>query len=190
LFYASLLKIVETSICAVLQPEEFSLCSYTIDYQGNRQVISQECSLSESVILLSGRHIIENSVNYDCARLIFKSPMRLPNNGSIMNYFDFDIFFRSQLRRCSSLFSYYGSGELWLDFSDLSETAKYVAVLEDEIHYTRPQWSRRKDRSGLTGSVECAGLVEPMFSLLLLGSYFNAGKGATFGAGRYQIEVL
>jgi len=29
-----------------------------------------------------------------------------------------------------------------------------------------------------------------MFSLLLLGSYFNAGKGATYGLGFYQLEAL
>jgi hypothetical protein len=189
-FHSALLRMVEDDVCAVLAPATCTLSFYSLDYQGMRHEITPAATLSESVILLSGRHIMENTVHSDSVRLSLISPLRLLSNGSIAHRFDFDIFFRSQLRRCSSLCSYYGSGKLDLDFVLLSEAAQKVAVFDDKTRYSLPAWTKRLNRAGLTGSVECTGLIEPMLSLLILGSFFNAGKGAAFGSGFYQLEVL
>ncbi|GAC1447390.1 MAG: hypothetical protein PVSMB11_08710 [Desulfuromonadaceae bacterium] len=189
-FHTALLRMVEEDVCTVLAPAKFTLCSYSLDYQGVRHEIRRTALLTESVILLSGQHILQNTVHSDSVRLLLKSPLRLLNNGSIAHSFDFGMFFRTQLRRCSSLCAYYGAGELDLDFARLSESSKNVAVFDDKTYYTQPSWSKRLNRAGLTGTAECAGLVEPMFSLLLLGSFFNAGKGATYGSGFHQFEVL
>lgn len=188
-FHTALLRMVEAGVSALLPPERITLRSYSLDYQSSRHEILSAASLPESVILLSGRHILQNTVHSDNVRLLLKSPLHLLSNGSVVHRFDFGIFLRSQLRRCSSLYAYYGAGEMDLDFIRLSETAQNVAVFDDKIHYTQPPWSKRLNRAGLTGMVECAGLVEPMLSLLLLGSYFNAGKGASFGSGFHQLEV-
>lgn len=189
-FHTALLRMVEAALCTVLVPAHFILRSYSLDYLGVRHLIADPAWLPESVILLSGRHILQNTVHSDSVILSLKSPLRLLSNGSIAHRFDFNMFFRSQLRRCSSLCAYYGTGELELDFARLSEYANNVAAFDDKIRYTQPPWSKRLNRSGLTGTVECAGLVEPMLSLLILGSYFNAGKGATFGSGFHQLEVI
>lgn len=189
LFHTTLLRMVEAAVCTVLPPSKFSLSFYSLDYQGVRHLITHAASLPESVILLSGQHILQNTVHSECVKLLLKSPLRLLSNGSIAHRFDFGMFFRTQLRRCSSLCAYYGSGELDLDFARLSESAQNVAVFDDKIQYTQPSWSKRLNMAGLTGTAECAGLVEPMLSLLLLGSCFNAGKGATFGSGFHQLEV-
>ncbi len=188
-FHTALLKMVEAAVRTALPHVTFALSSHSIDYQNVRHGIADAASLPESVILLSGQHILQNTVHSDSVRLILKSPLRLLNNGSIAHRFDFGMFFRSQLRRCSSLFAYYGHGELDLDFARLSESAQNVAVLEDDTRYTQPLWSKRPNRAGLTGIAECAGLAEPMLAVLLLGSYFNAGKGATFGLGHYQLST-
>jgi hypothetical protein len=111
-------------------------------------------------------------------------------NGSISHFFDFAAFFRSQLRRCSSLCAYYGTGEIELDYVRLSEQANTVTVFENKIQYTQPPWSKGLNKAGLTGRADCTGLTEQMLPVLLLGSYFNAGKGASFGSGFHQIEVL
>ena len=188
-FHTALLRMVEACVCTLVSPAKFTMRSYSLDYQGVRHEIRHAASLTESVILLSGQHILKNTVHSDSARLLLKSPLRLLSNGSIAHRFDFGMFFRTQLRRCSSMCAYYGAGELDLDFTRLSESAKNVAVFDDKTYYTQPSWSKRLNWAGLTGSVECAGLVEPMFSLMLLGSFFNAGKGATYGSGFHQIEV-
>lgn len=187
LFHAALLRMLEAALQTDLLHVNYSLRSYSLDYQSVRHRIY---TLPESVILLSSKHILINTVHSDSFRLSLKSPLRLLNNGAILHCFDFATFFRSQLRRCSSLFAYYGSGKLELDFYALSQAAQNVAVFEDGIQYTDPTLYRRPNKSGLTGVAEFSGLVEPMFSLLLLGSYFNAGKGATFGSGFHQVEVM
>lgn len=189
IFHTALLHMVEADVCTVLTPAKYSLRSYSLDYQGVRHEIRQAASPTESVILLSGQHLLQNTVHSDSVRLALKSPLRLLSNGSIAHRFDFAMFFRSQMRRCSSLCAYYGTGELDLDFVRLSRAAQNVAVMEDGIKYTQPSWSRSPNRAGLTGTAEFVGLVEPMLSLLLLGSYFNAGKGATYGSGFHQLEV-
>lgn len=189
-FHKALLSMVEACVCNVLSPVKYLLRSYSLDYQNVRHLITDAELLSECVILLSGRHILQSTVHSDSLKLTLNSPLRLLSNGSIMHCFDFAMFFRSQLRRCSSLCSYYGTGELDLDFVGLSQAAQDIEILEDGIQYTQPKWSKRPNRAGLTGKAEFTGLVEPMFSLLLLGSYFNAGKGAAFGSGFHQIEVI
>lgn len=166
-----------------------SLRFYALDYQSTRYEISNSNSSFESLVLLSAENILNNVVHSNRAKLILKSPLRLPGNGSILHNFDFAAFFRSQLRRCSSMFAYYGNGEMNLDFEFLSKSAEMVSLIEDEIQYIQPSLSKSRRRSGLTGSIEFIGLVENMYPLLLLGSYFNAGKGAAYGSGNYQIDL-
>lgn len=190
-FHTALLRMIDAAVSTVLTPAAGrTVSSFSLDYHGIRHEITPVACLPEGVILLSGKHILHDTVNSDSVRLSLISPLRLLSNGSIAHSFDFGTFFRSQLRRCSSIFSYYGSGELDLDFAFLSEEAQKVAVLDDKIRYTQPPWSKRLNRAGLTGTVDCDGLVEPMHPLLLLGSYFNAGKGAAFGSGFHQLAVI
>lgn len=190
IFHSALLRFIQACLSGIGSSVPHVIQLFTLDYQGSRHRINGEEPLLKSMILLSGQHILQNTMHSDHVRLVLKSPLRLVHNGANMNHFDFALFFRSQLRRCSSLYAYYGTGELTLDYADISRAAQNVAVLEDEIHYTRPSWSPRHGKAGLIGSVECSGLVEPMLCLLVLGSYFNAGKGAAFGSGFYTIEVL
>jgi hypothetical protein len=190
LFHTALLRSVEEYVCTELDSAKCALHSFCLDYQGIRHEVSRGITFPDSVILLSGQCILHNSVHSDTIRIFLTSPLRLLCNGSIIHLFDFATFFRSQMRRCSSLCAYYGSGELGLDFVQLSELAQNVAVFDSQIRYSQPQWSKRHNKAGLIGSAECSGLVEPMVALLLLGSYFNAGKGATFGFGQYKIEAM
>lgn len=189
LFHSALSRMIEASVSSVLPEDKYSLKFYCLDYQSVRHGIRDAAPLTTNIILLSGRHLLQDTVHSDSVRIILKSPLRLVRNGLIEHHFDFGLFFRSQLRRCSSLYAYYGSGELELDFVSLSEAAQNVAVSRDNICYTQPLWSRLPSRGGLVGSAACSGLSEPMLSLLRLGSFFNAGKGAAFGLGRYQLEV-
>lgn len=186
LFHIALVRMVDAVMSDNLYPSKYEVRTYSLDYQGCRQKITH----SVDAVLLSAQHVLQNTVHSDAVRLNLKSPLRLLNNGVIAHQFDFAMFFRSQLRRCSSLSAYYGAGELDLDFTGLSGSAQNVAVFNNRIHYTQPSWSKHLNMAGLVGTVECVGLAEPMFSLLLLGSYFNAGKGATYGLGFHQLEVL
>lgn len=189
-FHAALLRMVETNVCSILNSVNNELHFYSLDYHGDRHEITSVKSLPESVILLSGKYILQSTVHSDSARLALKSPLRLLSNGSIAQRFDFAAFFRSELRRCSSLWAYYGTGEMKLDFVKLSELSQNVILLNNKIIYTSSFLPASHIKPGLIGSTECFGLVEPMFSLLLLGSYFNAGKNASSGSGFYEIKAI
>lgn len=190
LFHSALTRTVEAAVRIAQPRAQLLLSSYSLDYQGVRHEIGQGISVPEKVILLSGHHIFADTIHSDAVRVTLISPLRLIHSGSIAHSFDFALFFRSQLRRCSSLSAYYGSGTLDLDYGGLSQSALDVSVLEDDTHYSLPAWSTRRNWAGLIGTVECTGLVEPMFSLLLLGSRFSAGKGASLGFGFHSIEAL
>ncbi|MDD2271414.1 MAG: CRISPR system precrRNA processing endoribonuclease RAMP protein Cas6 [Desulfuromonadaceae bacterium] len=190
LFHTTLIRMVDAIMCAVLNPSKYEVRTYSLDYQSCRHEITYPASIAVDAILLSAQHILQNTVHCNTIRLVLQSPLRLLNNGAIAHQFDFAMFFRSQLRRCSSLCAYYGAGEFDLDFTGLSDGAQNVTVFDDRIHYTQPAWSKRLNMAGLVGTVKCSGLLEPMFSLLLLGSYFNAGKGATYGFGFHRLEGL
>lgn len=163
---------------------------YALDYRKERYEIQLPGALAEHVILISARYVLEDALHAGHIRLTFATPLRLTVNGAALSRFDYAIFFRAQLRRCSSLWAYYGSGAPELDFAALSAAADNVSMLENTMYYGRRPGHGSQGKPGLMGVVECDGLVEPMFALLQLGSYFNAGKGASYGAGFYRLEAL
>lgn len=175
-------SIVEDSgVCAVVKG------SWCLDYQGMRHVLNNN---PDSPLLLSGREIVQGSQHSDTVKLILESPLRLLCGGSVAHSFDFALFLRSQLRRCSSFFAYYGEGELDLDYLYLSEAASKVISSENDFVYKKPCWSNKPGLGGLSGSGEFADLADGILPVLKLGSYLNAGKGATHGMGVYRIELL
>ncbi|MDD2365438.1 MAG: CRISPR system precrRNA processing endoribonuclease RAMP protein Cas6 [Desulfuromonadaceae bacterium] len=191
IFYSALKLLIVTSAEISLNIRQYKLTVYCLDYHSVRYEISDATSFRESIILLSAQNIVHNSVTSDSIKIILKSPLRLLQNGAIAHYFDFATFFRSQLRRCSSLYSYYGTGRLDLDFVALSMAANNVINLKDGVHFTSLKLTDKlfKNR-GLLGTAEYDGLIQEMSSLLILGSYFNAGKSAAFGFGFYKVEVI
>jgi len=189
-FHTALVRIVEASVHSAPGSKKSDYKFFSLDYQGFRHEMTRGTSFHESLILLSGQNILHDSLHSDSVRISLKSPLRLLCNGSIIHLFDFAAFFRSQMRRCSSLCAYYGSGELDIDFVQLSDLAQNIALFDNQIRYIQPEWSKCQNKAGLIGIAECSGLVEPMSALLLLGSCFNAGKGATFGLGFHEIEAM
>lgn len=189
-FYTALVNMVEASVDSVHNCERCDFRFFSLDYQGFMHEMPRGTSLHESLIILSGQNILHDAPHSDSIRIFLKSPLRLLCNGSIIHLFDFAAFFRSQMRRCSSLCGYYGSGELDIDFVQLSDLAQNIALFDNQIRFSQPRWSKHRNKAGLIGTAECSGLVGSMSSLLLLGSCFNAGKGATFGFGFYEIEAM
>lgn len=186
LFYSAFIKNIEATYSI---PQ--NLVAFFLDYNGERHIIEENSPIAEKMVLFSAEYILHSTAYSDSVRLLLQSPLRLCNNGAIINYFDFGLFFRSQLRRSSSLAAYYGTvTQSSLDYIALSQAASNVHLLENGLNSRKKNVQKAFNKPGITGIYEFSGLVEDMFSLLLLGSYFNAGKGAAFGYGFYQIEVL
>jgi len=162
---------------------------YCLDYQMLRHELDFSSFASRNVIVLSSLDIMENPVGGENIRLDIESPLRLLCGGSELRRFDFSSFLRSQMRRCSSLFAYYGDGELDIDFAGLSGEASLVKCLDDGIRYSQPSWSPRPNHAGLLGASRFAGVTPGILSLLTLGAYINAGKLASYGFGAYGTEA-
>lgn len=157
------------------------------DYQGERHRFN---AASGSLVLLSGLEIVNSFSHADAVRISVTSPLRLLCGGAIAHSFDFSLLLRSQLRRCSSLFAYYGEGELELDYVCMSRAAERVTSHGNGFRFAKPPGSQRSGLAGILGAGEFTGLTNGMVPLLLLGSYLNAGKGAAYGMGVYRLEEL
>lgn len=163
--------------------------TYCTDYQSVRHELDCSSHGTQNLVVLSSLEIMEITEGAENIRLILESPLRLLSAGSVLYTMDFSVFLRSQLRRCSSLFAYYGDGELDIDYAGLSSVANHVKCLNDGIHYLQPSWSQRSNHAGLQGISEFGEVAPGMLPLLAFGSYLNAGKGASFGLGVYRTEV-
>ncbi len=163
---------------------------YCLDYQSVRHELETSFKDPMNLILLSCLEIMNNTSDSKNVRLILESPLRLVSAGSVLHVMNFSVFLRSQLRRCSSLFAYYGDGELDIDYFGLSSTAINVKCLNDGIKYVQPFWSQRPNCAGLRGLSVFSGVSSGILPLLTVGSYFNAGKGASFGMGVYRAEAV
>lgn len=161
--------------------------AWCFDYQDRRHKLSDDFN---SLILLSSMEIIQSCQLCYSAKIVIESPLKLLSGGSIAHSFDFGILLRSQMRRCSSLFAYYGEGELDLDYVLMSGEAKKVYSTGNSFDWQKPHWTNRVALSGIMGKGEFTGLTGLMLPLLNLGSYFNAGKGAANGMGVYRLETI
>lgn len=164
--------------------------TYCIDYQSGRHELDFSLHGTQNMVVLSSLEIMENTTGSGNVRLILESPLRIISTGFVLHSMDFGAFFRSQLRRCSSLFAYYGDGELDVDYVVLSAAANQVNCLKNGIRFLQPSWSQRPNCAGLLGIAECEHVVQGILPLLNLGSFINAGKGASFGLGAYSAEAV
>ncbi len=189
LFHSAILQLIDSisDMCADNVPVITGI--YSLDYQSGRHEIDFASPDNLNLIVLSSREVMENTVVTENVRLILTSPLRLLSARSLLHGFDFNVFMRSQLRRCSSLFAYYGDGELDIDYAGLSSASDRVICSKNSIRYSQPSWSQSTGNAGLLGTSEFRCLMPGMLPVLTLGSYFNSGKGAASGMGAYRIEV-
>jgi hypothetical protein len=113
------------------------------------------------------------------------TPLRIARDGSFLREYSFSPFFRTLLRRISSLAYYYYGSMLEMDFKRLSAQSESIAIRENRFHWE--EW--RKGRlCGITGTGVLSGELTDFHPALLLGEYLNCGKDAPFGLGRYELE--
>lgn len=186
IFVKTILMILE-SLGTNCQEKESSFKKvFCRDYQNNPQKLDLT---SYNYVLLSARELMEGTTDSDSFELFFASPLRIINSGALLYNFDFGSFMRSQMRRCSSLYAYYGDGELDLDYLGLSEASARIKCLNDGICFKRSILNPFYSQPGLLGGVVFERVDHVMVSLIKLGTYFNAGKGASMGYGEYVVRL-
>jgi hypothetical protein len=123
----------------------------------------------------------------------FVTQTRLTHGGRIARRPEFHIVFRRLLGRLSSLARFHGGGPLDIDFRGLISAAEQVRLVADATAWTTwERYSGRQDRrmewAGVVGRAVYEGDLAPFWPYLVLGQWTHAGKGATFGLGRYRLE--
>ncbi len=121
-----------------------------------------------------------------------RTPLRLRFDGHITDKIEFHVLIRNLLRRISSLSYFHCNEKVEIDFKGLIEKAKAVKQTTSEMHWF--DWKRYSTRQeewmslgGVTGTVSYEGDLVEFMPLLKLGEYVHAGKGTSFGLGKYEI---
>lgn len=126
------------------------------------------------------------------------APLRLKREDHLVTpaTFRFADLFGSLLRRVSLLTYFHTPQPLEADFAGLVQRAGTVALHEPRLRwYDWTRYSSRQDvaldMGGLIGQVTLHGAdLAEFWPYLWLGQWVHAGKGATLGLGRYQLEAL
>lgn len=139
----------------------------------------------EESVLLTAEGLKATRVLGASAVLTLETPLKIMQEGRALRTFRFSPFFRTLMRRVSSLASAYGEGEMEVDFPWLAQTCGEVVVSNSTIRWA--DW-RSGRIGGLTGEALISGNLEEFVPFLLLGEYLNVGKGASFGLGRFSVR--
>ncbi|MBI2877259.1 MAG: CRISPR system precrRNA processing endoribonuclease RAMP protein Cas6, partial [Candidatus Tectomicrobia bacterium] len=136
----------------------------------------------------------------DCAReslaLRFLTPTRIRYQEDLCLDLEFHILIRSLLRRLSSLAYFHcGLDPEGLDFRSWIARAETVGLGRRELRWY--DWERYSVRQyarmmlgGFVGEVSFVGELGPFMPMIRLGEWLHAGKGTSFGLGRYEVMEI
>lgn len=125
------------------------------------------------------------------AELTFITPMRLFRDGVPARLFDFPLLLRALVRRLALLAALHGGGRPELDRDRLLGPAASVRLAASRLRWHDwERWSSRQQArmklGGLLGEASFEGDLAPFAPWLAAGTVLRAGKGSSFGLGRYS----
>ncbi len=130
----------------------------------------------------------------DCVRLSLISPARLIQRGKPLFKASFADLFPFILRRVTGVLAHHGGVELAPDISTFVQYANQLETVSNCLRWK--DWRRLQhmhggqNLGGVIGDVTVKGsTLGELLWLLQLGSLFNIGKGAAYGAGQYQLHA-
>ncbi|MCP9450493.1 MAG: CRISPR system precrRNA processing endoribonuclease RAMP protein Cas6 [Nitrospira sp.] len=121
------------------------------------------------------------------------SPLRIRYQEHLTARLDFHVLIRSLLRRLA-LLSYFhcGGDPSIMAFREWITLAEQVRTVSSSLTWS--DWTRYSSRQrtemelgGVMGTIVFEGPLAPFLPLLRLGEVAHAGKGTSFGLGRYRI---
>lgn len=122
------------------------------------------------------------------------SPLRLLQQNKPLFKADFVDLFPFILRRVSALLSCHAGVEVIKNPKQLHDQARQVEVFQNRLRWL--DWrclagaERGQDLGGLLGHLQLGGdCLADILWVLQLGSLFNVGKGAAYGAGQYCLRA-
>lgn len=151
-------------------------------------------SLSSDGCIIQWHDVVAATEKFDPTEVTieFITPGRFRYGGTCVDQLDFHILARNLLRRIAQLSHFHCKETLELDFRGMIERATAVRCKASSLHWY--DWSRFSTRQrqrmalgGLLGSATFSGTISEFLPFLFLGQIIHAGKGTTFGLGRYRI---
>ena len=121
------------------------------------------------------------------------TPLRIVHEARLTKELPFHVLVRSLLRRIGHL-SYFHcggdpSGEAFREWIALASTVK--TINQDLKWFDWERYSSRQRTTmslgGLMGRVTFEGKLTPFYPLLAAGEIIHAGKGTSFGLGRFRV---
>jgi len=128
-------------------------------------------------------------------KLICETPLRLKFENRLKADLPFHVLVRAMLRRVSSLFNCYGTGEPPLDYKGLVKKAASVQTLDSSLKwFDWKRYSFRQSKSmlmgGITGSVTYEGNLQEYLPLIEFCEKVHLGKQTSFGLGKIKAEII
>jgi len=125
--------------------------------------------------------------------LKFLTPMRIMLDKKLQKRLPFMAFFKTLIRRISSL-KYYYMGEQ-MDQNEIRRLIELSGKIDTFTENTSwHDWKRYSSRQkevmnlgGLVGTITYSGDMEPFWTYLQMGEIIHAGKNTSFGLGKYEI---
>ncbi len=162
---------------------------------GNRAVIyipDEEAKLKDFEIL-SGKDLAGSfpSGKIECLEIEFLTPIQVKFNPRQKSNLYFYTFATHLLTRLDMLSYVYCGKELKADIKGLINRSHWIRTKESNLFWVNSEPTVEDSyyrMGGYTGSIVYEGTLEEFYPFLVLGQYLHAGKGATYGFGKYRIN--
>lgn len=178
------------SLIAIEQQDNQALAHWHQIFDGHR------------VEVISPGHITLPPIS-EYIRIKIITPLSLKLNGRLAqpSEFNMDLFRRRLRRRILDLVTLYepSPNHKALELIEAPRMPEGIIEIHDDLHlesvsHVSSRACRRKGEdtirfSGLMGSIEVRGNIEPLWPTLWLGSWTHAGNESTMGLGQYQIFI-
>ncbi len=126
--------------------------------------------------------------------LEFVTPTQILHQNRPVFDLNFEIFFRSLLRRASLLAEIHGGQKWELDYKQIISNA-CASVHATNRHFHRQDWERYSNRQerrmniwGFAGRISFVGEIKPLLPLIKLGEHIHVGSKTSFGMGKYVVS--
>ncbi len=121
------------------------------------------------------------------------TPLRMVYESRLANELPFHVLLRNLLRRIGHLSYFHCGGDPsgvafreWIDLASSIETVDHDLKWFDWERYSSRQQTMMR-MGGLLGKVTFEGKLAPFYPFLAAGEVVHAGKGTSFGLGRFRI---
>lgn len=176
-------------------PLRLKSVNYLLDDGRSQSIYTPGCELSAGWEDLC-QTLSQRPIQLSPLRLDLETPLRLSQQGRFLNRdLPFESLIASILRRLSMILYFHQQLRVEVDFKALTDAAAQVPVLRQELHFQDfNRWSNRQGKKmnlgGLMGHVIYAATAQDFAPLLRLGEILLAGKGTSFGLGRYRLSPV